>query len=304
MATSKITKGSGFGACLNYTSGKEGAREISTGGLYSHDVAGRASEMEAVAASNSRTTKPVFHASISLPPGESLSDEKWREVGESYLKRMGFDPANNQFLITRHTDQAHDHIHIVANRVGLDGKTVSDSKERWRSREALNEIEKEHGLQRISDRSRDRSTGKLADMKARVTDAAKNSKTPDEFRQNLSQHNIKLIEHRQSTGRLAGVSFEDTSDKGRLWKGSAIGKEYSGKGLQKAGLVESSPARTQQVRQPARQPAKLVGAAKASAGKIAGVAGLPALPKIPTTPMGALQAAAGVVKKISKGIER
>ena len=60
--------------------------------------------------------KAVFHASLSAAPGEQLSDEQWREIGQEYLAGMGF--TDNQYVISRHTDTEHEHIHILANRIG------------------------------------------------------------------------------------------------------------------------------------------------------------------------------------------
>jgi hypothetical protein len=40
-------------------------------------------------------------------------------------KQLGFE--NNQYIAIHHIDTDDQHIHIVANRVGFDGKTVKDS---------------------------------------------------------------------------------------------------------------------------------------------------------------------------------
>lgn len=39
--------------------------------------------------------KAVLHRSLSAAPGEKLTDEQWREVGQRYLRGMGF--GDNQF---------------------------------------------------------------------------------------------------------------------------------------------------------------------------------------------------------------
>ena len=65
-------------------------------------------------------TKAVLHVSLSAAPGEQLSDDQWRAIGQRY--RAGMDLDHNQYVLTRHTDTAHDHIHIVANRIGYDGQ--------------------------------------------------------------------------------------------------------------------------------------------------------------------------------------
>lgn len=39
---------------------------------------------------------------------------------------MGF--VNNQWVAIHHNDTRHQHLHIVANRIGFDKRTVSDSQ--------------------------------------------------------------------------------------------------------------------------------------------------------------------------------
>lgn len=48
-----------------------------------------------------------------------------QSVTEQCAKDLGFE--NNQFVVIAHSDTKHGHIHIVANRIGFDKRTVSDS---------------------------------------------------------------------------------------------------------------------------------------------------------------------------------
>ncbi|MEO5996578.1 MAG: relaxase/mobilization nuclease domain-containing protein [Chitinophagaceae bacterium] len=75
---------------------------------------------------NPKLSKPVMQVTLSLPPGEHLSKDKWMEMTHECAKDMGFE--NNQFIAIYHKDTSHDHLNIVANRVGFDMRTVSDSK--------------------------------------------------------------------------------------------------------------------------------------------------------------------------------
>jgi len=75
---------------------------------------------------NSKLSKPVLHITLSLAPGEQLSKDKLMEMCQDCARDMGFE--NNQYIVVHHRDTNHQHIHIVANRVGFDKQTVSDSK--------------------------------------------------------------------------------------------------------------------------------------------------------------------------------
>ncbi|MEI9954789.1 MAG: relaxase/mobilization nuclease domain-containing protein [Ferruginibacter sp.] len=74
---------------------------------------------------NSKVSKPVLHITLSLVPGEHLSKEKLMEICGDCAKDMGFE--NNQYVAIHHKDTNHQHLHIVANRIGFDKLTVSDS---------------------------------------------------------------------------------------------------------------------------------------------------------------------------------
>ena len=74
---------------------------------------------------NSKLLKPVLHIILSLAPGEQLSKDKLMQLCQDCAKDMGFE--NNQYVAIHHKDTNHQHLHIVANRIGFDKRTVSDS---------------------------------------------------------------------------------------------------------------------------------------------------------------------------------
>jgi hypothetical protein len=48
-----------------------------------------------------------------------------REIANKYLKELGI--INTQYAVSKHTDKAHLHMHIVANMVNNEGKAITDS---------------------------------------------------------------------------------------------------------------------------------------------------------------------------------
>lgn len=66
-----------------------------------------------------KAIKPVFHAMLSLRPGESLTTPQWRQAVTKYMTDLGFDESN-QYVAVMHQDKDHQHVHIVANRIRLD----------------------------------------------------------------------------------------------------------------------------------------------------------------------------------------
>ncbi len=139
----KISKGRGFRGVLEYALQKEKGKLIWTN-MASREPRGFAKEFGAIRQLKPRFKNAVFHAALSVSKDEKISNEKWIKIAQEYLRRMGF--VSSQVVLVRHSDTDHDHIHIIANRIGLDGKVVSDSKDFERQEKALRAIEKDFGL--------------------------------------------------------------------------------------------------------------------------------------------------------------
>ena len=94
-----------------------------------------------------KAIKPVFHAMLSLRPGESLTTPQWRQAVTKYMSDLGFDETN-QYVAVMHRDKDHQHVHIVANRIRLndDFSMVKDSNERSVSLESVSGIEDRFNL--------------------------------------------------------------------------------------------------------------------------------------------------------------
>jgi hypothetical protein len=94
-----------------------------------------------------KAIKPVFHAMLSLRPGESLTTPQWRQAVTKYMTDLGFDETT-QYVAVMHQDKDHQHVHIVANRIRLndDFSMVKDSNERSVSLDSVSGIEDRFGL--------------------------------------------------------------------------------------------------------------------------------------------------------------
>ena len=66
------------------------------------------------------------------------------KIANEYLEKMGY--ADTQSLIVRHSDRQHPHLHICINRIGNDGKTISDRNEKYRSTKICRELTERYGL--------------------------------------------------------------------------------------------------------------------------------------------------------------
>lgn len=112
----------------------------------SMDVAFINKEVELVKSLRPNLNRYVYHTSLNFPKSEQaqLSNEKLLAIALDYLEASGF--SNNQYIIFRHHDTDHPHIHLLANRICFDGSVVSDSNNYKKSEAILRELEYRYNL--------------------------------------------------------------------------------------------------------------------------------------------------------------
>ena len=239
---SNIVSGGGFKGALKYAHEKNHAEFLHKNGVFNDEPEAISGEMRAV--SDQKNIKsPVWHISLSLDD-EKATPDQWKRASEAYLKKMGFDIEKTQYTVTRHNDTSHDHIHIVANRVQLNGQVVNDFQFKKRSHEATREAEKAAGLKILTKETQHANSGKLHDLKSHINTSLTQHKNYNDFKVDLKTKGIEIVENRSATtNRLSGLSYK--IEGGQVWKGSALGKDYSANGLAKRGLeienVSQSP---------------------------------------------------------------
>ena len=95
---------------------------------------------------NPRIKNAVGHISLSFSPrdADKLTDPLMTQIAREYMEHMGI--RDTQVLLVRHTDQAHPHCHIVYNRIGNDGQTISDKNIKIRNGKVCKELTAKYGL--------------------------------------------------------------------------------------------------------------------------------------------------------------
>jgi hypothetical protein len=137
----KISRGSGFRGALDYCD--KGGEKIGGNML---GMTPRELSTEFGLSRNQKDCKrPVWHSSLRLPKGDTLTREKWNEVAHLYMSRIGFDP-DHQFAVFLHDDSRGQHIHVVASRISLSGKLYYGQNENLISTKIIHELEKRFSL--------------------------------------------------------------------------------------------------------------------------------------------------------------
>jgi len=243
----KAIKGKGFRGALEYDLQKEQGRVIDTNmsGTTPRELAHEFGEIRKL---RPKLGKAVLHVSLSAAPGEHLSDEQWKQIAGRYLAGMGLE--NNQYLVTRHTDTEHEHVHLLVNRIRFDGSVTSDSHDYRRHEVLMRAIEREYDLQRVhSSREVERhapTRGEIEEglrtgvpstrqqLQQLCDGAAKHCASFSEYAERLMAVGVSLVPVTQLEGsKLSGLSY--VLD-GVMMKGSDLGKGYSPMGLSKRGV--------------------------------------------------------------------
>ena len=143
----KIVKGQAFRGVVNYILNQEKKAEIlDSDGVMLDDPEAIIESFNFQTELNPRILKPVGHISLnfSTQDQEKLSSELMVQIARNYMSRMGI--TDTQYLIGRHYDKEHPHVHLVFNRIDYNGKTISDRNERIRSAKICKELTREYGL--------------------------------------------------------------------------------------------------------------------------------------------------------------
>jgi hypothetical protein len=94
---------------------------------------------------NKMATTKTLHVSLNFDPSEKLPENKLVKIASVYMDKIGF--GEQPFLVYRHDDAGHPHIHIVSITIKADGSRINTHNiGRNQSEKARKEIEQMYGL--------------------------------------------------------------------------------------------------------------------------------------------------------------
>mgnify|MGYP000424848181 FL=1 len=143
----KIMKGSGFKGVINYIlDPKKGTELIDCSGVRTDSISHIVKSFIDQTELNPRVGKVVGHISLSFSAQDSpkLSNEWMAQIAREYMEKMGIK--DTQYIIGRHFDKEHPHVHIAFNRIDNNGKTISDRNDRFRSEKICKELTTKYDL--------------------------------------------------------------------------------------------------------------------------------------------------------------
>lgn len=249
----KVTMGSGAAGVISYCYlddknaykqlGKDAGSEIVERGelLYSNEVwqarlangqlnvAAMAAQFHDVATLNAATTKFLWHQTFSFKPGDTVSNETMVKIARDFAKEFGFE--HNQYMVFRHRDTAHEHFHIIANRINVNGENTATDKHNYERIQVFSrKMEQKYGLAPVENH-RQKVDVKHNLENRHLDRLRKLLDTTLPKHASLSELSIALRKQGITMNVSRGVSFTDQRT-GITYKGSDLGKEYSRKGIE------------------------------------------------------------------------
>ena len=256
----KVISGSSFSGTVGYVM-KEESRILEAEGVMPPEVKDMAQDFKDQTLLNPRLKNNVGHISLSFSSKDAprMTDALMTQIAKEYMQKMGI--TDTQYLLVRHLDQPHPHCHLVYNRVGNNGQTISDKNIKIRNAKVCRELTEKYGLYLASGkddvrRERLREPDKT---KYEIYDAIKGSlpkcKNWNELEGKLKEQGISVrYKYCGSTDRKQGVLF------------SKNGFEFSGSKIDRAFNFTKLDNRFNHIQQQTQHRATLFGNLSAAAG--------------------------------------
>ena len=258
----KIKKGSGFKGCVNYVLGKEQAALLHAEGVLVESKQDIIRSFCMQTEMNPGLKKPVGHIALSysVVDAPKLTDEKMVQLAQEYMREMKI--TDTQYIIVRHQDREHPHVHIVFNRIDNNGKTISDSNDMYRNEQVCKKLKEKHGLYfaKGKEQVKQHRLKEPDKTKYEIYTAVKNEigklRNWQQLKEQLTEKGIGIqFKYKGQTDEIQGVSFS----KGEyMFKGSEIDRSFSYSKLDKyfgdAGLTTAGSNKqtiTAQTQEPA-----------------------------------------------------
>lgn len=226
----KIIAGSSFAGTVGYVIKKQ-SRVLAAEGIAPPNVRDMIQDFKDQTLLNPRIKNAVGHISLSFSSKDAprMTDALMLDIAKEYMQRMGI--TETQYLLVRHLDQPYPHCHLVYNRVGNNGQTISDRNIKIRNAKVCRALTEKYGLHLAPGkesvrRERLREPDKT---KYEIYDAIKTtlpqSRSWSELEKHLKEHGIAMrYKYCGSTNQKQGVLF---GKNGFEFSGSKIDRQFS-----------------------------------------------------------------------------
>ena len=226
----KVISASSFSGTVGYVM-KEESRILEAEGVMPPEVKDKVQDFKDQTLLNPRLKNTVGHISLSFSPKDAprMTDALMTQIAKEYMQKMCI--TDTQYLLVRHLDQPHPHCHLVYNRVGNNGQTISDKNIKIRNAKVCRELTGKYGVYLAPGKDDVRRERLREPNKTRyeIYDAIKGSlpkcKSWNDLEGKLKEQGIGVrYKYCGNTDRKQGVLF---SKNGFEFSGSKIDRAFS-----------------------------------------------------------------------------
>jgi hypothetical protein len=229
---SKILTGHSFYGSVRYVHQDQNrAIILATEGVRDHDYKLMIQDFQLQHQMRPSKKQACFHSVLSFYPGENPGDKTMTEIAKKYLEEIGI--TNTQYVITKHTDKAHLHMHVIANMVDNNGNSIKDNWIGYRAKTAAQQLTQEYKL--IPAVKKDLALTHLHALNASeanrytiytaITESLPACGNMEELERRLLKRGIETqCKFKSGTNEKQGISFKIGENR---FKGSKIDRKFS-----------------------------------------------------------------------------
>ncbi|MEO5996979.1 MAG: relaxase/mobilization nuclease domain-containing protein, partial [Chitinophagaceae bacterium] len=163
--------------------------------------------------------------------GENPGDKTMVEIAKKYLDEIGI--TDTQYVITKHTDKAHLHMHIIANMVDNNGNVIKDNWIGYRGKKSAQRLTQEYKL--IPALKKDLTLTHMESLNATeanryliysaITEHLPKCRNMEELEAKLKKQRIEIqYKLKAGTNEKQGISFRVGE---YCFKGSKVDRKFS-----------------------------------------------------------------------------
>ena len=228
----KIVKGRSFSGCIKYILDKEkDTKLLDAQGIRLKSKTSIIQSFVSQAKLNPNLSRSVGHISLnfSAQDKDKITNEMMVTVARDYMQKMGIE--DTQYIIARHFDKEHPHIHLCFNRVNNNGKTISDKNDRYRSEKICKELTAKYGLYLSPGKEKVKTNRLKEPDKTKyeiynlLTQLVPKSKSWKQLIYNLNRYGVdSQFKYKGQTDEIQGITF---TKNGYSFTGSKVDRMFS-----------------------------------------------------------------------------
>jgi hypothetical protein len=192
-------------------------------------------EFEMMQRYNDRCKNKFLRFEIGIAPQDEakLKHADLQTICRQFAKSMGL--TDNQWFACTHKDTDNLHIHLIANRINLDGAVYQTDFISNHAAKTAEELSRKMGLtianevRKQKQHEKQQMSPERFEVKKRLQDIAymelrnTNNKTPKQFIDALKRQGVSVEPVRNKQNKIYGIRFQF---EGQTFKASEIGKEF------------------------------------------------------------------------------